>query len=184
MVDRFAHQHAVAGQSVSPGLRQRRSGTSVEYGPGTVFRGADTHNCAMGKQAIGVYVTNFDNRMDKTAFVLTYPTRPLVDTRIMNMIQLNEIPSGTQVIVAIMTHTGYNQEDSVLMNKGSMIDYSKTLAEHEDALNRINKLKVSLGMDQDVIANPKNWGTKDWNNTINNTSIKKQETGGWLNKYK
>ena len=82
--------------------------------------GIMTHNCAMGKQAIGVYVTNFDNRMDKTAYVLTYPTRPLVDTRIMNMIQLNEIPSGTQVIVAIMTHTGYNQEDSVLMNKGSI----------------------------------------------------------------
>jgi hypothetical protein len=38
----------------------------------------------------------------------------------MNLIQLNKIPSGTQVIVAIMTHTGYNQEDSLLINKGSI----------------------------------------------------------------
>jgi DNA-directed RNA polymerase II subunit RPB2 len=38
----------------------------------------------------------------------------------MNMIQLNKIPTGTQVIVAIMTHTGYNQEDSLLVNKGSI----------------------------------------------------------------
>jgi DNA-directed RNA polymerase II subunit RPB2 len=38
----------------------------------------------------------------------------------MNMIQLNKIPSGTNVIVAIMTHTGYNQEDSLLFNKGSI----------------------------------------------------------------
>jgi len=75
-------------------------------------------NCAQGKQAMGVYVTNYENRMDKTAYVLNYPMRPLVDTRIMNMIQLNKIPSGTQVIVAIMTHTGYNQEDSLLINKG------------------------------------------------------------------
>jgi DNA-directed RNA polymerase II subunit RPB2 len=78
------------------------------------------YQCAQGKQAMGVYVTNYENRMDKTAYVLNYPGRPLVDTRIMNMIQLNKIPSGSNVIVAIMTHTGYNQEDSLLFNKGSV----------------------------------------------------------------
>jgi DNA-directed RNA polymerase beta subunit len=77
-------------------------------------------NCAQGKQAMGVYVTNYENRMDKTAYVLNYPMRPLVDTRIMNMIELNKIPSGTQMIVAIMTYTGYNQEDSLLINQGSI----------------------------------------------------------------
>ena len=76
--------------------------------------------CAQGKQAMGVYVTNYENRMDKTAYVLNYPMRPLVETRIMNMIQLNKIPTGSQIIVAIMTHTGYNQEDSLLVNKGSI----------------------------------------------------------------
>ena len=80
----------------------------------------NTYQCAMGKQAMGMYVTNYDTRMDKTAYVLTYPMRPLVETRIMNMIELNQIPSGSQVIVAIMTHSGYNQEDSILFNKGSI----------------------------------------------------------------
>jgi len=80
----------------------------------------NTYQCAMAKQAMGVYVTNYDQRMDKTAYVLNYPTRPLVDTRLMNFIKLNKIPSGTQIHVAIMTHTGYNQEDSVLINKGSI----------------------------------------------------------------
>jgi DNA-directed RNA polymerase beta subunit len=77
-------------------------------------------NCAMGKQAMGVYATNYDQRMDKTAYVLSYPSRPLVDTRLMNFIHLNKIPSGCQIHVAIMSHTGYNQEDSVLINKGSI----------------------------------------------------------------
>jgi DNA-directed RNA polymerase II subunit RPB2 len=80
----------------------------------------NTYQCAMGKQAIGMYVTNFDNRMDKTSYVLTYPSRPLVDTRVMKMLKLNNIPSGFQVIVAIMVNTGYNQEDSIIFNKGSI----------------------------------------------------------------
>ena len=80
----------------------------------------NTYQCAMAKQAMGIYATNYDTRMDKTAYVLNYPGRPLVDTRVMNFIHLNQIPSGTQIHVAIMTHTGYNQEDSVLVNKGSI----------------------------------------------------------------
>ena len=80
----------------------------------------NTYQCAMGKQAMGIYATNFDKRMDKTAYMLTYPSRPLVDTRLMNLIKLNTVPSGTQIHVAIMSYTGYNQEDSVLVNKGSI----------------------------------------------------------------
>jgi DNA-directed RNA polymerase II subunit RPB2 len=80
----------------------------------------NTYQTAMGKQAMGVYAMNYDKRMDKTAYVLNYPTRPLVETRLMNFIHLNNIPSGCQIHVAIMTHTGYNQEDSVLVNKGSI----------------------------------------------------------------
>lgn len=77
-------------------------------------------NCAQGKQALGMYVSNFDSRMDKTAYVQTYTMRPLVDTRIMNYINLHKIPSGSMVCVAIMTYSGFNQEDSIILNQDSL----------------------------------------------------------------
>ena len=80
----------------------------------------NVYQTCMAKQAMGIYAMNYDMRMDKTAYVLAYPSRPLVDTRIMNFINLDEIPSGHQIHVAIMSYTGYNQEDSVLINKGSI----------------------------------------------------------------
>ena len=80
----------------------------------------NTYQCAQSKQAMGVYATNYDKRFDKTAYILTSPSRPLVDTRIMNWLDLVKIPSGQVIHVAIMSYTGYNQEDSVLINKGSI----------------------------------------------------------------
>ena len=80
----------------------------------------NTYQCAQGKQAMGMYVSNFRARMDKTAYVQTYTTRPLVDTRIMNIMNLHKIPSGCMVIVAIGVYGGYNQEDSIIFNKSSL----------------------------------------------------------------
>jgi DNA-directed RNA polymerase II subunit RPB2 len=80
----------------------------------------NTYQTCQAKQAIGVFSLNFDKRMDKTSYVLTYPSKPLVETRLLNFIKINNVPSGHQIHVAIMTHTGYNQEDSILINKGSI----------------------------------------------------------------
>ena len=80
----------------------------------------NTYQAAQSKQAIGVYVSNYHERMDKTAYVLSYAERPLVETRVMNMLKIVELPAGNNVTVAIMSHTGYNQEDSLLINQGSI----------------------------------------------------------------
>ena len=61
----------------------------------------NTYQCAMGKQAIGIYASNFNKRMDKTGYILSYPMKPLVETRIMNMLKINTLSSGNQVIVAL-----------------------------------------------------------------------------------
>ena len=102
----------------------------------------NTYQCAQAKQAMGIYATNYNERMDKTAYVLSYPTRPLVDTRVMNLIKLHENPSGCNINVAIMTHTGYNQEDSLLVNKGSidrgLLQITITHTEKDEDKQKIN----------------------------------------------
>ena len=77
-------------------------------------------NCAMGKQALGIYMSNFNNRVDTMGNILNYSQKPLVFTKLSKYTHSNELPSGTNAIVAIMTHTGFNQEDSVMLNKASL----------------------------------------------------------------
>ena len=80
----------------------------------------NTYQSAMGKQSIGIYSLNYKDRFDTFSHVLYYPQKSIVSTKYMQYFNTNKLPNGINVIVAIASYGGYNQEDSIILNKGSI----------------------------------------------------------------
>ena len=107
----------------------------------------NTYQSAMGKQAMGIYCTNFKYRMDTISHILSYPQMPIVNSRMIQYLPSNNLPCGINCIVAIASYTGYNQEDSVIMNKSAIdrgLFHSTFYRTYKDAEKKIqiNGLQV------------------------------------------
>lgn len=77
----------------------------------------NSYQCAMGKQAMGMFALNFRERFDALAHLLCYPQVPFVSPFMSKFYGAQAMPAGQNITVAIMTYTGYNQEDSVMFNR-------------------------------------------------------------------
>src|SRR5712692_8101559 len=80
----------------------------------------NAYESAMAKQALGVFSTNFFNRVDSRSHLLHYPQTPIVQTKPMEVFNYLERPSGQNVVVAILSFQGYNMEDAIIINKSSV----------------------------------------------------------------
>jgi hypothetical protein len=78
------------------------------------------YQASMVKQALGVYSLAFKERFDTVVHVMHYPQKPLVSTKFDKMLKYDEMLTGCNPIVAILTYGGWNQEDSVMLNKSSI----------------------------------------------------------------
>ena len=72
------------------------------------------------KQALGFYAANYHLRMDMDANILHYPQFPIVRTKIHDVADYAHHPAGQNMVVAVMCYDGYNMEDGVILNKGSV----------------------------------------------------------------
>jgi len=80
----------------------------------------NAYQCAMGKQAMSVYALNYRERFDAMSHILCYPEIPMVSPYMSKFYGAQSLPAGQNIVVAIMTYTGYNQEDSNMINRGSL----------------------------------------------------------------
>lgn len=116
----------------------------------------NTYQCAMGKQAIGHVGTNVKKRYDNLNLQLNYTQRPMAASKILDINKYNKIPSGYNAMVAVMSYSGYDIEDAVILNKDSIdrgfarVEVYRTVKiEFERMMNgRSEEVFIKDGMEQ------------------------------------
>jgi DNA-directed RNA polymerase II subunit RPB2 len=115
-------------------MRNNKFYTNVEIRPSLIFGvlgnmtiypennpyPRDAFSCGHARQAVSVYHTNYQMRIDKMGVVLNYGEIPLIKSKYLNYVNKEEIPYGNNVICAIMSYNGYNVEDAILINESSI----------------------------------------------------------------
>ncbi len=79
-----------------------------------------TYHAAMGKQAIGLPYSNMHIRVDTIQHILYHPEKPLIQSHHGEYNDCNDLPFGSNLIVAVLMYSGFNQEDSILLNRGAI----------------------------------------------------------------
>ncbi|POG68918.1 DNA-directed RNA polymerase [Rhizophagus irregularis DAOM 181602=DAOM 197198] len=80
----------------------------------------NTYQCAMGKQAIGAIAYNQLRRIDTLLYLMVYPQQPMVKTKTIELVGYDKLPAGQNAIVAVMSYSGYDIEDALVLNKASV----------------------------------------------------------------
>lgn len=80
----------------------------------------NTYQCAMGKQAMGMIGYNQKNRIDTLMYNIVYPQSPMVRSRTIELTNFDKLPAGQNATVAVMSYSGYDIEDALILNKASI----------------------------------------------------------------
>ena len=110
------------------------------------------YQCQMAKQAMGTPGTALRYRTDNKAYQLQAGQTPIVRSPLYNEYGLDNFPNGTNAIVAVISYTGYDMDDAMILNKSaSERGFShgtifKTKVVHIDEANKRLRAKTSAKM--------------------------------------
>lgn len=77
------------------------------------------YQCQMGKQTMGTPSHSFPHLCDSKVYRLLLPQSPLVHAHEHCSINLGEYAQGTNSIVAVVSYTGYDMEDAMIINRSA-----------------------------------------------------------------
>ncbi|SJX66214.1 probable DNA-directed RNA polymerase III, 130 KD subunit [Sporisorium reilianum f. sp. reilianum] len=80
----------------------------------------NTYHCAMAKQAQGFIGHNQLVRIDTLLYLMLYPQQPMVKSRTVELVGYDKLPGGTNAMLAVMSFSGYDIEDALVLNKASL----------------------------------------------------------------
>eukprot|EP00123_Amoebidium_parasiticum_P011568 comp20793_c0_seq1/m.27332 comp20793_c0_seq1/g.27332 ORF comp20793_c0_seq1/g.27332 comp20793_c0_seq1/m.27332 type:complete len:1123 (-) comp20793_c0_seq1:450-3818(-) len=77
------------------------------------------YQCQMGKQTMGTPMHSFPYRTDNKIYRIQTPQAPIVRNTLYNHYRMDNYPTGTNAVVAVISYTGYDMEDAMIINKGA-----------------------------------------------------------------
>ncbi|TFK93629.1 beta and beta-prime subunits of DNA dependent RNA-polymerase [Polyporus arcularius HHB13444] len=77
------------------------------------------YQCQMGKQTMGTPATALQHRTDNKLYRLQTGQTPVVRPALHNTYGMDSFPNGTNAIVAVISYTGYDMEDAMILNKSA-----------------------------------------------------------------
>jgi len=99
----------------------------------------NTYQCAMGKQAMGTVAMNQYELMSSLIYSLVYPMKPMVKTRVLDLVNFDKVPGGQNATLAVMSYSAYDIEDAIVLNKASLdrgFGRCLVLRKHQTSLRR------------------------------------------------
>jgi len=77
------------------------------------------YQCQMGKQTMGSPAHSLPHRTDNKLYRIQNPQAPLVQTARHGEFKMDDYPNGTNAVVAVLSYTGFDMEDAMILNKSS-----------------------------------------------------------------
>ncbi|KAJ3672618.1 hypothetical protein LUZ60_007339 [Juncus effusus] len=110
----------------------------------------NTYQCAMGKQAMGNIAYNQMTRADTLLYQLVYAQRPLLTTKTIELVGYDKLGAGQNATVAVMSYSGYDIEDAIVMNKSSLDrGFGRCVA-----MKKFSVVKDKIGSAWEITAGP------------------------------